>query len=151
MSADDAFQTLKTFFETRQAARAAMSSIQEGREIGIVIADSIDCALYREQDQPVVERRPAKNPDVVFHIRPESVYVLAHQTKDEIGDIGVAILKEILAGSIMVRVPGGVMNVVRSGYLDMVRKGGAPVASFLGRHGFGSVPKIINSIKAMRR
>lgn len=151
MSAEDAFLTLKRFFESRQAARTAMSTVQEGVEIGIVIGDTIDCALFRQDDSPVVEQRPAKNPDVVFHIRPESVYVLANGTQDDIGEIGVNILKEVLAGSIQIRVPGRLMNIINRGYLDMIRKGGKPVTAYLARHGFSSVPKIVNTIKSMKR
>lgn len=151
MSAQDAFQTLKSFFETRQAARQALGSVKEGVEIGVVIGDSVDCALFREGAQPVVEQRAARNPDVVFHIRPESVYVLSHQTKDEIGDIGVNIFKEILAGNIQIRIPGRFMNIISNGYLDIIRKGGAPVTAFLARHGLGSVPKIVSTIKQMKR
>lgn len=150
MTADHAFQTLKSFFETRNAARQALSSIKEGAEIGIVIGDTVDCALFRRDESPVIEARAAVKPDVVFNIKPESVYVLSQTTKDEIGDIGVAVLKEILAGHIKVRVPGGVFNLMRGGYLSMIQKGGAPVAAFLTRHGFGSVSKIVSVIKQMK-
>jgi hypothetical protein len=151
MSAEDAFQTLKTFFESRQAAKQAMSVVQEGAEIGIVIGGIVECALFRQEDQTVVERRPANNPDLVFHIRPESIYILSGRTKDEIGDIGVNVLKEILAGNISVKIPGRLMNLVTRGYLDMLRKGGAPVTAFLTRHGFTGISKILGTIKQMKR
>lgn len=151
MSAQDAFETLKTFFETRQSARQALSSVKEGVEIGVVIGDTVDCALFRKGSAPVVEQRPAQNPDVVFHIKPESVYVLSHQTKDEIADVGVNVFKEILAGNIQIRVPGRFTSILTNGYLDMLRKGGAPVTAFLARHGLGSVPKIVSTIKGMKR
>lgn len=150
MSAEEAFQTLKSFFETRQSARQAMGAIKEGIEISVVIGGTVDCALFRQGHQPVVEARAARNPDVVFQIRPESVYVL-NQTKDEIGDVGVNILKEVLAGNISVKVPGKFLNIISRGYLDMIRQGGAPVAGYLARHGFGSVPKIISTIKQMKK
>jgi hypothetical protein len=150
MTADHAFQTLKSFFETRNAARQALGSLKEGVEIGVVIGGSVECALFRQGESPVVENRPAHKPDVVFQIRPESVYVLSQSTKDEIGDVGVAVLKEVLAGNIKIQVPGGIFNLMSRGYLDIIRKGGAPVAAFLARHGFSSVSKIISAIKRMR-
>jgi hypothetical protein len=150
MTADQTFQTLKSFFETRNAARQALSSLKEGIEIGVVIGGSVECALFRRGENPVVEARPANKPDVIFQIRPESVYVLSQNTKDEIGDVGVAVLKEVLAGNIKIQIPGGIMNLISRGYLDIVRKGGAPVAAFLARHGLSSVSKIINAIKRMR-
>jgi hypothetical protein len=141
---------LKTFFETRQAAKQAMSAIQEGVEIGVIIGGSVECSLFRQGAQPTIVDRPAKNPDVVFHIKPESIYVLNCQTKDEIGDIGVNVLKEILAGNIQIKVPGRFLNIISRGYLDMIRQGGAPVMSFLAQHGLSSVSKIVGTIKKMR-
>jgi len=150
MTAEDSFQTLKNFFETRNASRQAMKTIKEGVEIGIVIGDLVDCALFRQGDQPVVEQRPAREPDVIFHIRPESVEVLNTRTRDEIGDIGVNILKEVLAGNISIKVPGRFMNLLSRGYLDMIKQGGAPVMSFLAHHGLASVAKITAAIRRMK-
>ncbi len=150
MTAQDSFQTLKSFFESREAARQALAAIKENVEIGIVIGGIVECALYRRGDQPVVEQRPARDPDVIFHILPESVEILSSQTKDQIADIGIAILKEILAGNIRVEVPGRLWNLMKRGYLDVIKKGGAPVAAFLAHHGFTNVSKIITTIKKLR-
>lgn len=150
MSADESFLTLKTFFETRNAARQALGALDESVEIGIVIGEMVDCALFRRGSDPVVERRAARNPDVVFHIKPESVIVLNDRTKDEIGDIGINILKEVLAGNIRVSIPGSILNLARRGYVEMISRGGPPVAAFLARHGISSVPKIVNAIKRMK-
>ena len=127
-----------------------MQSIKEGVEIGILIGGTIECALFRRGLSPVVESRPAFNPDVVFHIRPESVEILSHRTKDEIGDIGVNILKEVLAGNIQIKVPGRFLNLISRGYLDTIKQGDAPVAAFLAQHGMASVSKIISIIKKMK-
>ncbi len=150
MSAQEAFETLKTFFETRRAAKQAMSAVKEGVEISVVIGETVDCALLRRGDEPVVEKRPAKQPDLVFHIKPESVYVLNNQTKDEIGEIGVNVLKEVLAGNIRISVPGKFLNILSRGYLDMLRQGGAPVMAFLARHGLTNVSKITSTIRKMK-
>lgn len=151
MSAEHAFETLKAFFTTRQAARQALAAIDDGVEISVVIDHSVECAVFREGDQPMVERRAARLPDVVFHIRPETVYVLADRTKDEISDIGVNIFKEILAGNIQVKVPGRLFNIVRHGYLDMLKQGGAPLTAMLSRYGMATVPKIVNVISRLKR
>jgi hypothetical protein len=150
MSAQQSFDTLKSFFETRRAAKQAMTAIKEGVEIGLVIGDSVDCALYRKGDDPIIEKRAAVNPDVIFYIKPEAVDVLNGQTKDEIGEIGVNILKEVLAGNISIKVPGKILNLLSRGYLDMLRQGGAPVMAFLARHGLTNVTKITSAIKKMK-
>jgi hypothetical protein len=150
MSAERSFQTIKTFFETKQAARQAMSALHEGVEIGIVIADTVECALFRRGDQPLVENRPAVRPDFVFHILPESIDLLNDKTKDEISDIGVNVIKEVLAGNIKIKAPGGVISILRRGYFEVVRHGGAPVASLLAAKGLESVPKILSVLNKIR-
>jgi hypothetical protein len=151
MTAHESFLTLKSFFETRQAAKQAIGAIKEGVEIGVVIGETVECAVFRQGTQPIVEERAAKSPDVVFHIRPESVEILSHKTKDEIGDIGVNVLKEVLAGNIKIKVPGKILNLMSRGYLDMIKQGGAPVAGFLARNGLANVSKIVSTIRAMKR
>lgn len=150
MSAEESFLTLKNFFETRQAAKQALSVIDESAEIGIVIGDTVECALIQRGGSPVVERRAAVKPDVVFSIKPESVVVLNDRTRDEIGDIGVNVLKELLAGNISVKITGNLFNLLRRGYLEMIKEGGQPVLDYLSRHGMTGVNKIVSTIKQMR-
>lgn len=151
MSADDAFNTMKAYFEGRPAARQALRYLKEGVEVGISIGGMIDCALFQREGAPVVEKRPAENPDVVFQIRPESIYVLNNQPSEDVGDIGIAILKEMLAGNISLRVTGGVFEIVRNGYLEIIREGGTRVSAWLATHGMTSVAKIITTIKSLQR
>lgn len=150
MTSDQSFQTLKDFFETRRAARQALLAIKEGVEIGIVIGDVVECALFRRGDSPVVEQRPAVSPDVIFHILPESVILLNERTKDEVADIGINILKEVLAGHIRIKVPGRLFNLINRGYLNMITQGGTPVATFLAQHGLAGVAKITSAIRKMK-
>ena len=150
VTAQDSFQTLKAFFESREVARQAMRAIKEGAEIGVIIGGAVDCALFRQGENPVVEARPARQPDVVFHIQPETVDVLSKNTKDQIGEVGVSVLNEVLAGNIRIEVPGRIWNLLNRGYLDMIKHGGAPVAAFLGRQGLSSVSKITTAIKKMK-
>lgn len=150
MSAEESFLTLKNFFETRQAAKQALSVIDESAEIGIVIGETVECALIQRDGKPVVERRAAVKPDVVFSIKPESVVVLNDRTKDEIGDIGVNVMKELLAGNISLKITGNLFNLLRRGYIDMIKEGGAPVLAYLSQHGMSGVTKIMSAIKQMR-
>ena len=149
MSAEQSFLTLKNFFETRAAAKQALSYLDKKAEIGIVIGGIVECALFQRDGQPLVERRAAEKPDFIFNISPESVVILNERTKDEIGDIGINVIKEVLAGNIKIKVVGSLFNLVRRGYFEMIARGGAPVASYLARHGL-NVTKIMSTIKQMR-
>lgn len=154
MSAEESFQTVKNFFETRQASRQAFSVLPEGVEIGVVIGETIECALMRKGDDPVVERRPAHDPDFIFYARPETVDVINSQTKDEISDIGIKIIGEIVAGNIRVKATSALFNVVRlsqRGYFEMIKKGGQPVMDYLSHRGLIGVMKIMNIVNRLKK
>ncbi len=151
MSADDAFMKLKDYFESRPAAKTALGALREGVEIGLNIGGIVDCALYQKAGQPFVERRAAVNPDLVFNIRPESIDVLCGQLSDDIADIGIAVFKEILAGSIQINLVGSFLNFIRNGYLEIIKRGGARFSTYLATVGFTTFGKITAAIKKMRK
>lgn len=146
-----AFLELKTFFTERKAARLALGKLRENVEIGIVIGGMVSCAVFRRGSDVFVEKREAAKPDFIFKLEPHTVTILAHQTRDEIGEIGLAIIKEMLAGSVQVQMPGGLMSVLRNGYVDVVSSGGAPVAKMLAQIGLGSPMKIVELFRKLRR
>lgn len=150
-AANEAFQLLKSFFTERKTPRVALANLREKVEIGISIAGMVSCAVFRQGSDVMVERREAVNPDFIFSIQPETVSILAHQTPDEIGAIGLGIIKEMLAGDIQVQMPGGLMSVIRNGYVDVVTSGGAPVMKMLGQLGFSSPTKILGLFRNLRR
>lgn len=149
--AETSFLHLKNFIETRAAVAQALRLLETGVEIGVVIGDSIDCTLFIRDGKPQLERRAARSPDVVFSMRPETVEVLSERTTDDIGEIGVTIMKEMLAGQLSVRVEANVLDLLRRGYLRVAAAGGPAVHAFLARHGVTNVSGIMNTIKKMRQ
>ena len=147
---EDAFDALKTFFETQPASRKALGTLQDGVEIAVSIGGAVDCALFQRDGQPKVERRAALKPDFSFTIRPESVYVLSKQPAEEVGEVGVAVFKELLAGNISVRMTGGLMSVLSHGYLNMLKAGGAKFAAALAANGLNGVSRIMAALKKLR-
>src|SRR4051812_9196064 len=121
MTAQDAFHTLKNYFENRPAARQVLSCLKPGVEIGVNIGEQVECALFAKDGLVVVVERSAQNPDFAFSIKPESVYVLNNQPSEDLPDIAMAITKEMLAGNISVRFTGSMSNVAKNGYLDILK------------------------------
>jgi hypothetical protein len=151
MTPDEAFLQLKSFFTEREAARVSLGKLRENVEIEIVIGGMVTCALFRQGADIRVEKRSAQKPDFIFRLEPQTVTILAHQTRDDIADIGLAIIKEMLAGSIKVEMPGGLMTVLRDGYIDVVFSGGAPITAKLGQIGLSSPLKIVDLFRSLRR
>lgn len=148
--AEKSFLTLKSFLESRSSVEKALRLLDPTVEIGIVIGDSIDCALMVRDGKPQLERRAAVTPDLVFSIRPETVELLNERTKDDAGDIAVNILKEMVAGNLSMRVEANVLDLLRRGYLRLVNHGGPAVSDFISKHGLANVSDIMSAIKKMR-
>ncbi len=151
MSLDKAFLTLKEYLEQRPAAHQALRYLKPGVEIGIVVGRQLHCAVFYADGQPQVEQRAAQSPDVIFHIKPETVYVISNNAGTDVGDLGLAIFKEILAGHIGVQVPGSFMNILKNGYLDILKEGGAKVMAFLAQHGLTSITKITGFVRSLMK
>lgn len=151
MTADDAYLLLTQFFQERQAPRRALAALREGVEIGIEIgprqSPAVECAVFRRGPNVLVERRRANKPDFIFSLAPETVSVLANDTQDDVGEIGLGIFKEMLTGSVAARMPGGLLSVLRNGYLEVVATGGPKVAAFLAQTGLGSPTRVIDFLR----
>ena len=150
MTPDEAFLLLKDFFTEREAPRIALGNLRENLEVGLIIGDMVPCTIFRQGKMVIVERREALNPDFIFRLEPQTVTILA-QTPDDIAEIGLAILKEILAGDIHLSMPGGLLSVLRGGYIDVITSGGAPVMKMLGHAGLNSPAKIVGFFRKLRR
>lgn len=148
---NEAFDLLKSFFTERKAARLALGNLRENVEIGIVIGGIVSCAVVRRGSEIFCDKRVAEKPDFIFKIEPQTVAILSRETPDEIGAIGLAVIKEMLTGSVKVQMPGGLMSVLRNGYIDVVSSGGAPVAKMLAQIGLNSPAKILGLFRKLRR
>ena len=150
LPSDDAFETLKRFFETAPASHEAIGALKKGSEIAVSIGGAIDCALFQEGGRAKIEKRPARRPDFAFTVRPETVYVLAKEPSAEIADVGIAVMKEILAGNVSVRMTGNILSVLSGGYLEILKRGGSKFAATLAAHGLVSANRVMAAIKKMR-
>lgn len=147
MTVDNSFEVLCQFFRERRAPKRALAALREGVEIGIRIGGQLECAVFRREDEIFVERREAIHPDFIFSVNPETVIILAQQTTDDIGNIGLAVFKEMLTGSVHVTMPGGLFSVLRNGYLEVVATGGPAVAAYLAQVGLNSPTRVIHFLK----
>jgi hypothetical protein len=151
MSDQQAFEELKDFFENRSVCRQAADSLRSRVEIGIVINDSLNCAFFKEGENPRFEAREAKKPDVVFYMKPEAVKSLIENKSDDIGEIGITVAKNYLAGSIHIKVKGSMIGLLTNGYLGVIKSGGMSFAKFLASHGVTGLGKIKDVIQSLRK
>jgi hypothetical protein len=151
MAASATFEKLKNYLESRPAAQKAIPHLKAGVDISVVIGHQIQCALFNDGGQPKLEMRPAQNNDVVFFIKPESIDVLVQNPGDDVGELGIAVLKEYLSGGVRIQVVGSIFSIMRNGYLNIIKEGGVTFAKFLANYGLTNVTKILSVIKSLRK
>lgn len=150
MTAGATFEKLKLFLETKPASQKAIRHLKKGVEIGVVIGNQIECTYFQRQGSPCLEQRPAQSPDVIFYIKPESVDILAKEKGEDVGELGIAILKEYLSAGIRIKAPGSLFALTTHGYLGMIKEGGVTFTKFLAQHGVTNLSKIMSAIKNLK-
>jgi hypothetical protein len=151
MTDQQAFEQLKDFFETRPACKVAADPLRQGVEIGIVINDRTQCAFFKDGDKPRFEQRPANKPDVVFYISPDAVQPILSHTSDDIGELGITIAKQYLAGTVKIKVQGSMIGLLTNGYLGVIKSGGISFGKFLAQHGVTGLGKVKDVIQNLRK
>lgn len=150
MTIEETFNLFKTYFQTELSCQEALSKLKPGVEIGVTIGDKINVALGYNENSVLVESRVAKNPDVIFNCKPESIYLLTESKGISVSNLGILISKEILAGNISVKVPGSLWGLATNGYLEMVKLGGAEFLSYLAQHGFSTYAQVMTLINKFK-
>ncbi|MGE3973640.1 MAG: hypothetical protein AB7F59_03850 [Bdellovibrionales bacterium] len=150
MPAPTTFEKLKAFLESKPASQKSVKHLKKNVEVGVVIGNQIECAYFHRDGQPVLEERPAQKPDVIFYLKPETVEILCQHPGEDVGEFGIAVLKEYMAGGVRIKVPGSVLSITMNGYLGIVKEGGATFMKFLAMHGVSSLSKIASIVKNLK-
>jgi hypothetical protein len=149
MPAHEKYLLVKDFLENKPASHEVVTSLRDGVEIGLTI-DSLECAYLQEEGRPRLEERAPKNPDVVFVISPDAAETLVKNSGTDVGEFGVEVLKQVLAGEVKIRVPGSTLRIMKNGYLGIIKKGGKTFMKYLASNGVSSLSKIPGIIKNLK-
>lgn len=147
---NEKFDKLKTFLETRPASLKSIKHLRKGVEISIIIGHQMDCAYFNSDGAPTLEKRKAEKPDVIFLLKPESVDILCSQPGEDVGEFGIAVLKEYLSGGVRIQVPGSSFNIMKNGYLGIIKEGGVTFMKFLAMNGVSNITKVISLVKNLK-
>lgn len=142
---------LKTFLTEEASCVQAAQCLGNSVEIGIVVGETIDGAFFKKAPGAEFEIRPAKNPDVIFMMSASAIDVLTGQKGLSLGQLGVEVLKQVVAGEIRIKVKGSLFSILKNGYLTIIKEAGAPFAQFLAEKGVSSLSKIPDLIAKMRK
>jgi len=144
---------LKEFFQ-RPVCRKGTAPLRKGIEIAVFLDGEGPATLRRAADgMEVLNQAPAK-PDMTFRISGSALGELLKTETEDVGEIGVAILK-LMAHSdpamrLQAKVHIGAFDLLRNGYLGVLPLGGATVMKFLSTKGLTGVGKIKDAIGRLR-
>lgn len=151
MSFNDAFQAAHNFFTTKTASKDALRHLKKGHEIRLLLDAREECALFFQAGQVVLEQRPCPVADVEFTIGPEAIRLLSTHAGESVAQLGIDIVKEVVAGNVKIRVCGSILRVLTGGYLGIITSGGPEFMGYLATHGLTSIGKITKLIRSLKK
>lgn len=144
---------IKDFFALDVCQRATRP-LKDGIEIGLHIEGFPPVRLSKGNGKVQVDETLIKSPDMTFWIGKKGVQELAAMNTEDIGEIGVAIMKLMLTEDpekrLTAKVHIGSLKLLTHGYLGVLPLGGSTVMKFLASKGFSSIGKIKDAISQLR-
>jgi hypothetical protein len=144
---------LKNFI-ARPVCQRATSPIRVGAEIAVQVDDGPVFTLRRSKTQLEVVTETSAQPDLSFKIPLKSLQALAADPSDDIGEVGIALLKLLADPHSENRMEAkfhiGPMELFLRGYLGVLPLGGPSVMKFLANKGFSSLSKIKEGLSRFR-
>lgn len=144
---------LNDFFK-RDVAIRATAPLKDGVEIALFVDDAGPLCLTKKDGRPQINDTTPKRPDLTFWATTKGIEDLCKEKTEDIGEIGVMILK-LMASSdpalrLKVKVHIGGFDLFRNGYLGVLPLGGTTVMKFLASKGLTGIGKIKDAISSLR-
>lgn len=151
MSQKKAFDLTKDFIENNSLFTTALKYLDPNTEIRILLNFSEECALFvNTEGLAQIEMRSAKNPDVEFGLSLETVRKFNSFSQTELGSLAIDIIKEVIAGHITIKVCGPITNLLKKGYLALIKEAGPELKKILTQHGVKGFYGIVLLFKKLK-
>jgi hypothetical protein len=152
-SQDSSFRERFSAYFERDVAQKAAKPLANGVEIQLEVSDEI-FTFTKDGGKNLVRPGAAGEPQVVFTLTPQAAQEILDDPSDEIGHVGVHILKLIVSTDANKRVSfklrTGFLGLFSKGYFGVVTAGGAQFAAFLASKGLNGIGAIKDALKKMR-
>ncbi len=150
---EEHFGKLKSFFDQDVCLRG-MKPLRNGIEIALFVDERGPVTLTKRENKPTVLENAPYSADMTFWVPPAAIEVLSKETTNDIGEMGIAILR-LMASSdpnlrIRTRVHIGLFEFLRGGYLGVLPLGGTTVMKYLASKGFDGIGKIREAISKLK-
>lgn len=150
---EENYEKLRAIFD-REVCQKATKPLRDGVKIAIYVGEDGPLTLSHQGGRTGIFRTAPTSPDMTFIIPPRAIEDLEAIQTEDIGEIGVAIIKQMMSDDetrkIKAKVHIGTFDLLRNGYLGIIPLGGTTVMKYLGTKGFASIGKIKDAISKMR-
>lgn len=146
------FDLLQELFG-RAVCQRATRPLKRGAQIAVHLGEA-QARLRKTESGIVAENLPAEKPDMTFFVPSQAIQQLHAMSTEDIGEIGVEILK-LMANpepekKIRAKVHIGPLTLFLHGYLGVLPLGGPTVMKFLGTKGLTNIGKIKDAISKLK-
>lgn len=146
-------EILNEFF-SRTVCQKATEPLKNGIEIAVYIEQEPPLTLYKRNNKIEVAATAPKTPDISFWVGKKGLLELTQSHFDDIGEIGICIIKLMLSTDsemqLKSKVHIGSLKLLSHGYLRVLPLGGPKIMSFLASKGFANIGKIKDAISQLR-
>lgn len=150
--ASKVFEKLKLYFD-REICQRATAPLKNGIQVAVIV-DHHHWSLVKDDGKTGLVATAAFHPDFTFSTTSLGIEELMKVTANDIGEIGLGILKLIAESDpekrMEVKVHIGAFDLFRNGYLGVLPLGGPTVMKFLATKGFSNIGKIKEKLSQMR-
>ena len=133
------FEALKTFFETREAARKATKPLKEGAEVGLQLDGGPATFAMRGGGKVQVAEGKALQPDFTLTLPDAAVQRITSLQSDDVGEFGVEFFKLVLEKDpslkVRIKIDASTGQLLSHGYLSVLAQGGLKVTWWLLKNG----------------
>lgn len=150
---DATLEQIKEYCD-RNVFQAATAPLKEGVAFAIYVDHAGPVTMVKKGNRMTVVDEAPTEPDITAEIPGAALEELLKQKTEEVGELGVALLKAMSDADaqkkIRVKVHIGLLTFVFHGYFGILPLGGPTVMKFLSEKGFTSLSKIKEAISALR-
>jgi len=144
---------LKKFFD-KPVSQTGTKPLKNAIEVAIYIEGEGPVTLTKKDGVAIILAQAPTAPDMTFWVSMKALQELNEIQTQDVGDIGVGILKLMAHGDpgfkIKAKVHIGLFTLLRNGYLNVLPLGGPAVMKFLATKGFTGIGKIKEAISHLK-
>lgn len=150
---EEILQHLQTFL-SRDVCKKGTAPLHQGVQLAIFVGEHGPFTIEKAEDQAICRSDAPTAPEMTIHVPAKAFEQLCRSDTQEVGEVGVEIIKLMLHSDpnfrIRAKVHIGLFGLLTNGYLAILPLGGGAVMKFLASSGLTSMEKIKTAIERFK-